>query len=784
MKIIYQNTDYLPHMDLGIESITFSITGKNQTYQFMYKLSEIPIGRNMVIPTDEDLSQEEKIICQIYTSLNTFVYFTLKNGKIVISHEDKGMVNYPVDITTNYSKEIKLIQTGAATFSVIKQVSFGWKVLFNVNELLSRKNQNEWYTCRLKGPFETNMVTLSHVSIGNKTLYLTYYPKREKINISKIQVDASADIAPTILFPDRNNALLSINGNELTFNFRKAMAKSILLAKNAKSFMEPDKKLSLTINKVNYYIYTKQNSLYITTNIREAYGINLHLHTFQTKKSIWLFGKYFNSGNTKTGSYDYLYIKNQTHPLAKFKRLFAKKGKSYAFLKLPIEKLLHNEEIHRGLSLGTSTESKYPLYMRSGVKSFQILSKKKYDTKTIMLRVNVGGGTSLTILPFSKEHSRLATFKIWLAQKWYQLTKPSAKVNLFFEKKSSKADESGIQVFDYVVNKVKTNSRNYFILDKNAADYKEMKKKYGRALITKFSFKHYYLIFAANYFVSSELSNHVLNDRLFVNRIRSKIISTPLIFLQHGIMFAKPIDNPMASGFNKKNLGCNVIKTVISSKLEAQEFYKVNYTQNDLLLTGLATFDKAVLDESASFYAYMPTYRYWEEYMIYNDQIEQTTYYQDLLNIIHAFEKHGMLEKLLIVPHNKFADYIADAFPAYQKNICTNPSEALRKSLVFITDYSSAIYDAIMRGAYPIFYWKDANYLIDNYKAIPPVNEENAPGPIAYDEDQLIEIVKQAEKAQYMLSEEYQAKYKRINEFDDRQNTKRIAEYLQETDII
>lgn len=334
MKIIYQNTDYLPHMDLGIESITFSITGKNHTYQFMYKLSEIPIGRNMVIPTDEDLSQEEKIICQIYTSLNTFVYFTLKNGKIVISHEDKGMVNYPVDITTNYSKEIKLIQTGAATFSVIKQVSFGWKVLFNVNELLSRKNQNEWYTCRLKGPFETNMVTLSHVSIGNKTLYLTYYPKREKINISKIQVDTSADIAPTILFPDRNNALLSINGNELTFNFRKAMAKSILLAKNAKSFMEHDKKLSLTINKVNYYIYTKQNSLYITTNIREAYGINLHLHTFQTKKSIWLFGKYFNSGNTKTGSYDYLYIQKPNSSIGKIQAFICQKGEKLRLLKV------------------------------------------------------------------------------------------------------------------------------------------------------------------------------------------------------------------------------------------------------------------------------------------------------------------------------------------------------------------------------------------------------------------------------------------------------------------
>lgn len=31
-----------------------------------------------------------------------------------------------------------------------------------------------------------------------------------------------------------------------------------------------------------------------------------------------------------------------------------------------------------------------------------------------------------------------------------------------------------------------------------------------------------------------------------------QLMKVPFIFLQHGIMFAKPVDNPMALGFHKK----------------------------------------------------------------------------------------------------------------------------------------------------------------------------------------------------------------------------------------
>nr|WP_315850785.1 CDP-glycerol glycerophosphotransferase family protein [Bacillus pumilus] len=331
---------------------------------------------------------------------------------------------------------------------------------------------------------------------------------------------------------------------------------------------------------------------------------------------------------------------------------------------------------------------------------------------------------------------------------------------------------------------VKQAQKNYFILNKKSSAYPALKAKYGKGIIPKYSLRHYLSIFNASYFISSELSNHVLNDRLYIDHLRERIMSVPLVFLQHGIMFAKPVDNPMAFGFHKDKNQYNIYKSVISSELEAGEFYKMNYDREDLILTGLATFDHAKLVDGADKIAFMPTYRYWEEGLIYTNRIEETSYYKVLIKIIKSFEEAGLLDRLLIVPHNKFSQYVYQNLPQYKHLISDNPSEALKVSKVFITDYSSAIYDAQYRGAYPIFYWEEKDYLIRQYKAIPPVNDENAPGPIAYNTQELIRIVKHAIDRQYVVEDEYKEKYLKINSFNDNQNTKRITDFLKEHQII
>ncbi|MCD8809648.1 CDP-glycerol glycerophosphotransferase family protein [Mammaliicoccus sciuri] len=71
-----------------------------------------------------------------------------------------------------------------------------------------------------------------------------------------------------------------------------------------------------------------------------------------------------------------------------------------------------------------------------------------------------------------------------------------------------------------------------------------------------------------------------------------------------------------------------------------------------------------------------------------------------------------------------------------------------------------------------------------NYKATPPLNESNAPGPIAYDEAELIDVINKAIDENYILKEEYKHKYEEINEFKDNQNTKRVIEKLIEDKVL
>ena len=75
------------------------------------------------------------------------------------------------------------------------------------------------------------------------------------------------------------------------------------------------------------------------------------------------------------------------------------------------------------------------------------------------------------------------------------------KVNLYFEKNTSSASESGFAVFEAVKKDKSIQSTNRFVLDEQAAEYQGLKRKYGKDLITRYSLRHYINIFLAEHFI-------------------------------------------------------------------------------------------------------------------------------------------------------------------------------------------------------------------------------------------------------------------------------------------
>lgn len=225
----------------------------------------------------------------------------------------------------------------------------------------------------------------------------------------------------------------------------------------------------------------------------------------------------------------------------------------------------------------------------------------------------------------------------------------------FLKKKSETYGESSFQVFK---NYMKESKFCRFVLSKKNPDFDLLREKYGEFILEKGSIEFYKILFQTKLLVSSELPANLISGNSIDMQLNAFINQIPFIFLQHGVMFSKPIDSPNAKMFWKNNIKYNLIKTVVSSELEKEQFYKVGYSPNDLIKTGLATLDCIDREKEKKYIAYMPTYRFWENMKIYNGLIEETSYYKDIKHVINVMEALGKIEELVLIPHPGYNGFI------------------------------------------------------------------------------------------------------------------------------
>lgn len=770
---------YVKSLNEAIKLQMEDLTLEEPKYLFEYEI------RDQIIL---EYKLAEKYIVYIY-ALNNKIYILKEENRKnkSISHEN----TYTFHVK-NFKKNLAVRQQGLTRLEVVDRSGreivtidnflTAEEIDLNVEHEIGVGNENKRF------------ILISKVSYDIYNLVVTYDSEKKEFNVFKILFNLLFE-HPNIEITVRNRNEVfvenTLDGSRRILSFKRLSRKKPvkIFSKNVVKQFKDDNILSIcVINRARYYIYVKQNGIFAARS--NPLAVTQHkadLKVFSTRKSCYIYGRFTHHAYNSFKEYDYLYLRNSDHQIAKFVRPFGniKFLKRFGFFRVPLSHFDIDERIHNNLFVGNKDRLIHNLQLKKNDDKVKTYTFQKYEDQLHVIRTNLQGNITSTTIPYAPEYSLGSRIKVKIAKVVSKIFKNKKKnLNLYFEKKSNKADESAFRVFEHVMKSDTPNSTNYFVLNRDSVHYKDMKKKHGSNIIKKYSFKHYLSIYNADYFISSELSNHLLNDRLYVDSLRNKIMEVPLVFLQHGIMFAKPVDNPMAFGFHKDKNLYNMYKSVISSELEAKEFYKMKYDRSDLILTGLATFDFAKLAPEADKIAYMPTYRYWEEGLIYCDNIEETSYYKAIMKVIKGFEEAGLIDRLLIVPHNKFSEFIYRNMPEYKHIISDNPSEALKIAKVFITDYSSAIYDAQYRGAYPIFYWEEKDYLIQQYKATPPVNEDNSPGPVVYNVDELMDTVKRAIKSNYKLDTKYKGNYSKINKFKDNKNTDRIVSFLQKDNII
>lgn len=493
-------------------------------------------------------------------------------------------------------------------------------------------------------------------------------------------------------------------------------------------------------------------------------------------------------------------LKNYLTKKSKIKMLLEKNTYSFKF---KINDLLDsNEEINNSVSFNIKidgTEVQYKL----GIKDKKIVKKKKakryykipikskyVKDYAIHIRRTIAGNLVIVkrlidpierTIKFRFFENHIISFLLYNIGKICTKIRRK-KINIFYEKFASKAEEG---VYDlYTKCKASKISKNYFVIDKKSEDYSRIKN--DKNVVKKYTFKYYWIIYNAMWFIASEVPSHLNILRSNNKYFRKATYDKKFVFLQHGIIYMKNLG--LKSVFGKEEEGESNYMVVSSEKERDVVVDMLGYNEEQLLKTGLGMYSnieyKHINKDSKDIVTVMLTWKNYEE-NLYN--FEESSYYKNIIEIYEMLKNFVKLENIKIVAHPKVYDLLSNT--DIKDSVWQEPiSEVLKITKLFITDYSSACYNAFYQGAGVIFYQPDLElYEIENGKLVP--NDDEYIGQRIFNKDSLINVLeKSINKTKIDLNVlrtvKQEEMYKTINEFSDGKNIDRIHKSLEKIKIV
>ncbi len=356
------------------------------------------------------------------------------------------------------------------------------------------------------------------------------------------------------------------------------------------------------------------------------------------------------------------------------------------------------------------------------------------------------------------------------------------KINVFYEKFSSKAEEGTYDLF--LLFQKHNDTKNYFVIDKNVPDYQKIKD--NKDVVKKYSLKYYWIIYNATNWISTECPPHLNFLRSNNKTLRRAFNDKKFIFLQHGVTYLK------AQGRNsafRKGREEEVDLIVAGSEKEKDAIVEALYiNEEQVLITGLPIFSKIkyehINQDSEDIVAVMLTWKPYEE-QLYN--FEESLTYKNTIEVYNMLTKYIDKSKIIIAAHPKAYELMKNT--DLKDSLWNRPySEMLEKAKLVITDYSSICYNSFYQGAGVIFFQPDLEkFETDNGKLIP--NDDEYIGQRAFNIKELEEDIRNCIKngkidLDVLRTEKFKQNYKTINEFSDGKNIERIYEKLKELKFI
>lgn len=380
---------------------------------------------------------------------------------------------------------------------------------------------------------------------------------------------------------------------------------------------------------------------------------------------------------------------------------------------------------------------------------------------------------------------------------FFRLLNRRKKKYILINDRPQKAGDNGEAVFKYInKNEKALAKKTYFVISNKCEDYKRL-KKYGKVVKIN-SIRHKYMFLNAKAIISSH--NHPLFFNAFeLDKLKyyQDMFNYKFVWLQHGI-----IEKDVSKGANRYTGGYDYM--VVSTEGErdevAQDKYLI-YDKNRIILNGLPRYDY-LKNNPENIITIAPTWRDFLSGAISETGFHETKrgfedseYYKRYSGILESKKIHKLLEeknyKLNFLLHPGMAGYeeCFEKFETDRINIIkaeeVNYQKVFEKSKLLITDYSSVAFDFAYLKKPIIYYQFDKEqFFTKHYRPGYFEYERDGLGSVVYGEDEIIDKIEYYFNNDFKLEDEYISRIDKTYKYHDKNNCKRLIDFLLKHKVI
>lgn len=375
--------------------------------------------------------------------------------------------------------------------------------------------------------------------------------------------------------------------------------------------------------------------------------------------------------------------------------------------------------------------------------------------------------------------------KVVACRIFYRFLKPFFRKPIWIvSDRTNKTNDNGMHFFKYLAENEKPKKYNYyFAIDKNADDYKKM-KKIGKVLDIG-SYKYRLLFLLSDKIISSQGDDWVINAFRSKEACLKDLYKFDFIFLQHGI-----IKDDLSKWLHRLNKNIRIFVTSVEGEWKSIVFGNYGYTENEVKLTGLPRYDM-LSDASENKIVFMPTWRAGiakktkkgTSEREYDEKFKNSDYFQfynRLINdgrIISALKENGYTAKFCIHPSfaRQAVDFTENEFVKIDVSEVDYQKE-FRENKLLITDFSSVAFDFAYLNK-PVLYTQfDADTFFKGqiYDEGYFSYEDDGFGPVCYDYESSVEEIIRFIENGCVLERKYKERIDGFYKFHDKNNCQRV----------